>query len=120
MVAFIAILTGGRAKRDHGWKMLVVLLGINGIYSAPSCRLVTLGSLLRLFSLSSETAVVQCTAASLINYLYDYDDRFFAGWKLDLSWILATVSWSIMALLAVSVAMAGWLLPLQGGYVLLK
>lgn len=64
--------------------------------------------------------VVQCAAASLVNYLYDYDDRFFVGWKLDLSWILATVSWSLMGLLAAFIPVAGWFLPPEGGYELLK
>lgn len=34
MVAFIAILAGGRAKRVYGWKTLIVLLAANGIYSS--------------------------------------------------------------------------------------
>lgn len=64
--------------------------------------------------------IIQCIAASLVNYLYDYDDRFFVGWKLDLSWVLATVSWGVTALLAVFISMAGWFLPPEGGYELLK
>lgn len=31
MVAFAVILAGGRAKRENGWKMLSLLLAINGI-----------------------------------------------------------------------------------------
>lgn len=52
-------------------------------------------------------------------YLYDNDDRFFPGWKLDISWILCTISWSVAALLAAGISAAAVLLPSEGGYELL-
>jgi len=94
MVAFIVILAGGRAKRENGWKMISLLLLVN--------------------------VAVQCVAVSLVTYLYDYDDRFFEGWKLDLSWIMATVSWCVTVLLAAFISISGWLLPPEGGYELLR
>lgn len=52
-------------------------------------------------------------------YLYDNDDRFFPGWRLDTSWILCTVSWSVMFLLAAFIVAATLLLPTEGGYELI-
>ena len=52
-------------------------------------------------------------------YLYDNDDRFFPGWKLDTSWILCTVSWSAMVVLAGGITAAALLLPSEGGYELI-
>lgn len=52
-------------------------------------------------------------------YLYDNDDRFFPGWRLDTSWILCTVSWSVMVLLAGFIVGATLLLPTEGGYELI-
>jgi hypothetical protein len=52
-------------------------------------------------------------------HLYDNDDRFFPGWKLDTSWILCTVSWSVMILLAGIISSTALLLPPEGGYELI-
>ena len=52
-------------------------------------------------------------------YLYDNDDRFFPGWRLDTSWILCTVSWSVMVLLAAGIVAAALLMPSEGGYELI-
>jgi hypothetical protein len=57
---------------------------------------------------------------ALVAYLYDYDDRFFVGWTLDLSWVMTVVSWSVMVVLAGFVSMAGWLMPPEDGYEFLK
>jgi hypothetical protein len=94
ITAFAAILMGGRVKRENGWKVLVGLVLI--------------------------CAMTQCGAVALVAYLYDYDDRFFVGWKLDLSWVMTTVSWSIMLVIAGFVSIAGWVMPPEGGYELLK
>lgn len=52
-------------------------------------------------------------------YLYDHDDRFFPGWKLDISWILCTVSFSAVLVLFVGLPLAMVLLPVEGGYELI-
>ena len=52
-------------------------------------------------------------------YLYDHDDRFFPGWKLDISWILCTVSFGTAILLAGGLSAAAVLLPSEGGYELI-
>ena len=52
-------------------------------------------------------------------YLYDNDDRFFPGWKLDISWVFCTISWSVMMLLAAGITATALLLPSEGGYELI-
>jgi hypothetical protein len=52
-------------------------------------------------------------------YLYDNDDRFFPGWRLDMSWVLCTVSWSVMLLLGGEIIATALLLPTEGGYELI-
>lgn len=52
-------------------------------------------------------------------YLYNSDDRFFPGWKLDTSWILCTVSWTVTILLAGLISTASVFLPQEGGYELI-
>ena len=52
-------------------------------------------------------------------YLYDNDDRFFPGWKLDTSWFLCTISWSVMVLTAALVSASAYLVAPEGGYELI-
>jgi hypothetical protein len=65
-------------------------------------------------------AMMQCAAMALVAYLYDWDDRFFVGWRLDISWIFTTVSWSVVFILSMGLALSGLLLPPENGYLLLK
>ena len=57
LIAFVVMLAGGKQKRENGWRIVCALLCI--------------------------VAVVQCLAMAFIAYLYNNDDRFFPGWKLD-------------------------------------
>jgi len=52
-------------------------------------------------------------------YLYNNDDRFFPGWKLDTSFILATASWSVCLLTAFGIALSRFALAPEGGYELI-
>ena len=52
-------------------------------------------------------------------YLYDNDDRFFRGWRLDQSWAMCTAGWSIQVLIAAGIAGCSWLLPPEAGYELI-
>ncbi len=52
-------------------------------------------------------------------FLYDNDDRFFPGWKLDFSWVLCTASWSVLVILAGGIVASAFLLPSEGGYELI-
>jgi hypothetical protein len=65
-------------------------------------------------------AMMQCAAMALVAYLYDWGDRFFVGWRLDISWIFTTVSWSVVFILSMGLALSGLLLPPENGYLLLK
>ncbi|KAI4186341.1 MAG: hypothetical protein LQ346_005705 [Caloplaca aetnensis] len=93
LVAFIVVLAGGKQKREQGWKVI--------------CGLLVL------------VALVQCAGMAIIAFLYDNDDRFFPGWRLDESWILCTISWSVELLLAAGIAATALLLPSEGGYELI-
>ncbi|KAL8645697.1 MAG: hypothetical protein Q9210_006565, partial [Variospora velana] len=93
LVAFIVIVAGGKQKREQGWKVLGGLLAFS--------------------------ALVQCAGMAIIAFLYDNDDRFFPGWRLDNSWVLCTVSWSVELLLAAGITAAALILPSEGGYELI-
>ncbi|KAI9789095.1 MAG: hypothetical protein M1816_006345 [Peltula sp. TS41687] len=94
LVAYIAILAGGRQKRETGWRILSSFLLLTGL--------------------------VQCASMAIMAFLYDHDDRFFVGWKLDNSWILCTISWTVLVLSAGALAASTWLLPPEGGYELIS
>lgn len=93
LVAFVVILLGGKQKRERGWRILVVLLCL--------------------------TAVCQIVGMGIVSYVFEYDDRFFPGWKLDKSWTLCTVSWCVQLLVAAGVVAAAFVLPEEGGYELI-
>ncbi|KAL9034370.1 MAG: hypothetical protein Q9180_005446 [Flavoplaca navasiana] len=93
LIAFIVVLAGGKQKREQGWTVVSGLLLLSGL--------------------------IQCAAMALIAFLYENDDRFFPGWKLDISWILCTTSWSILVFLAGGIAASAFLLPSEGGYELI-
>jgi len=56
---------------------------------------------------------------AIIAYLFDHDERFFPGWKLDISWILCTISWGLLALTSTAIGAATYVLPSEGGYELI-
>jgi len=89
-IAFAVVLLGGVQQRSYGWKLVCPLLGL--------------------------AALVQLAGMAIIAYLYDNDERFFTGWKLDVSWILCTVSWSLLALTGTGIGAATYALPSEGGY----
>ncbi|KAG0651877.1 hypothetical protein D0Z07_1072 [Hyphodiscus hymeniophilus] len=93
IVAYCVVILGGKQKRETGWKVLTFMLMLVGI--------------------------IQCAAMAIVAYLYDNDDRFFAGWKLDQGWILCTVSWSIAVLSAGFIALSAYVFPPEDGYELI-
>ncbi|KAL8993395.1 MAG: hypothetical protein Q9188_007340, partial [Gyalolechia gomerana] len=93
LIAFIVILGGGKQKREQGWKVISGLLVLS--------------------------ALIQCAGMAIIAFLYDNDDRFFPGWKLDSSWVLCTISWSVEIIMAGGIAATALLLPSEGGYELI-
>ncbi|KAF2099832.1 hypothetical protein NA57DRAFT_75336 [Rhizodiscina lignyota] len=94
LVAYLTVIFGGKQMRDKGWKVVCFLLGL--------CIL------------------VQCASMAVVAYLYDNDSRFFIGWRLDTSWILCTVSWSVQFLTAIGISAAVFVLPEEGGYELIQ
>jgi len=93
IVAYGVILVGGKQKRQNGWKVLVFLLSVAGL--------------------------AQVAATAVVAYLYDNDDRFFVGWKLDKCFVFCTVGGAIALLSAVSVALSAYLFPDEAGYELI-
>lgn len=93
MVAYLVVILGGKQKRETGWKVLAFMLLLVG--------------------------AVQCASMTIVSYLFDNDDKFFVGWKLDTSWILCTVSWSIAVLSAGFISLSAYIFPPEGGYELI-
>jgi len=93
LTAYAIIILGGKQRRDKGWKVVCSLL----VFSA----------------------LVQLVSMALVSFLFDHDDRFFSGWYLDKSWVLCTVSWSMLITTAAGVIAAAIYLPEEGGYELI-
>jgi len=93
LVAYVVVIIGGKQKRETGWKVLAFMLMLVGI--------------------------LQCASMAIVAYLFDNDDRFFVGWKLDKSWILCTVSWSIAVFSAAFISLSAFVFPSEGGYELI-
>ncbi|KAF2739674.1 hypothetical protein EJ04DRAFT_531552 [Polyplosphaeria fusca] len=93
LVSFIVIVVGGVQRRVTGWKVLSPLLAFGGI--------------------------VQCAGMAIVAFLYDHDERFFDGWYLDLSFTLATISWSLLVLTGLGIAASAIYLPAEGDYELI-
>lgn len=93
IVTYGVILAGGKQKRQNGWKLLVWLLLIVGL--------------------------AQLASTSIVAYLFDNDERFFVGWRLDKCFIFCTVSGSVALLSAIAVALSAYLFPGEAGYELI-
>ncbi|CAL3967431.1 hypothetical protein PZA11_003736 [Diplocarpon coronariae] len=93
IITYVLIIGGGKQKREKGWKVLTFMLVLVGI--------------------------VQCAGMAIVAYLFDNDDRFFIGWKLDKSWILCTISWSIAVVSAALISLSAFVFPSEGGYELI-
>ncbi|OIW23702.1 hypothetical protein CONLIGDRAFT_140595 [Coniochaeta ligniaria NRRL 30616] len=94
LVGIVVILSGGKARREAGWRVLAGLLAVVGLV---------------LFS-----------GMAVVAYLFDNHNRFaIPGWRLDTSWVLCTVSGTIVVLSAVGVAISAYVLPPEDGYELL-
>ncbi|KAF3212767.1 hypothetical protein TWF679_005655 [Orbilia oligospora] len=81
--------TTNNTIRKSGWKYLVLLLSIS-----VTCQLL---------------------AMSLVSYVYENDERFFVGWRLDVCWVLCMVSWGVGLVVTGLVGLVGWVLPEDGG-----
>ncbi|KAF3281959.1 hypothetical protein TWF970_001908 [Orbilia oligospora] len=81
--------TTNNTIRKSGWKFLVLLLSIS-----VTCQLL---------------------AMSLVSYVYENDERFFVGWRLDVCWVLCMVSWGVGLVVTGLVGLVGWVLPEDAG-----
>jgi len=93
LTSYAVVIIGGKQGRDKGWKVVCTLL---------------------LFS-----ALMQCVSMALVSFLFDHDERFFSGWYFDKSWVLCTVSWSILITTMAGILAAAIYLPEEGGYELI-
>ena len=115
IVAYVVVIGGGKQKRETGWKVLSFLLVLVGVVQCASMAIVVCCSLYVVRCVTSSWTDVMCNQA----YLFDEDDRFFVGWKLDKSFILCTVSWSIAIVSAASLSLSAFVFPEEGGYELI-
>jgi len=91
----LAILAGGRMKRETGWKFLGCLLPV--------------------------IAIVELSILGIVAYLYDHDDQFMVpGQYLDTSWYLGATSATITVLVALGLCISALVLPPEIGYRALK
>lgn len=93
LVSFVVIVAGGVQRRVTGWKVLSPLLVFGG--------------------------AIQCAGMAIVAFLFDHDERFFDGWYLDLSFTLATVSWSLLVVTGLAIAASALSLPAEGDYELI-
>ncbi|KAI9925563.1 hypothetical protein AWENTII_012781 [Aspergillus wentii] len=93
VVAYIVVLSGGKRLRESGWKGVSLMIVLS--------------------------AIVQASSMAIVAYLYDNEERFFVGWKLDESWVYCTVSWCISLACAGILIIAVHILPSEGGYELI-
>ena len=107
IVAYVTILVGGRRVRESGWMILSGLLGLVALGLMTAMALVVSGGCCGLRGQRLMTRQA---------YLYDHDSRFFVGWELDKSWVLCTVSWTVLLVDALGVMAAARFLPKEDDY----
>lgn len=123
LITYMVILAGGVQKRANGWKILsTMLLLVGAVQLAVMSIMVSVFE--KPFIQHSLEELRQSPYSSFANglsqaYLYDNDDRFFPGWKLDKSWILCTVSASVAIISASGIIASALTLPSEGGYELI-
>ena len=114
VIAYITILAGGRNTREKGWKILAALLSIVAASELIAMALVVCSARIvnKLTTNLFENLMLTYEQA----YLYDHDNRFFVGWELDKSWILCTVSWTVLVFDVVGIIAAALFLPPEDDY----
>ena len=110
VVAYITILFGGRVVRESGWKILAGLLTLVALGQVVAMALVVSQK----YNVREKRGANICQA-----YLYDHDNRFFVGWEFDKSWVLCTVSWTVLIIDAAGVMGAALFLPKEDDYELI-
>jgi hypothetical protein len=111
IVAFAILICGGKQRREQGWGVMAILVGLAAFVQVAAMALIV-----RSPHRSSRDFVDRFSPQA---YLFENDDRFFVGWYLDKSWVMCTISWSLQALCALAITMAALVLPSEGGYELI-
>ena len=93
LVAFAIPIFGGKQKREQGWRIVALVLGLS--------------------------AACQVGGMGIIAGLHEKDERFFEGWLLGKSFALCVASWSLQLLVAVGLVASAFLLEAEGGYELI-
>jgi hypothetical protein len=94
LVSFLVIMSGGRLKRESGWKILCGLLLV--------------------------VAAIEFSVVTIVAYLFENDDQFLVpGWYLDTALYLEAVSAAIAVLCALGLAASRFMLPPEDNYELL-
>jgi len=107
LVAFGVVLLGGRSNREGGWKMCVGLLGVVVV-----CQVAAMGIVVSF----APPLWMNNADSGMQAFLFDHDNRFFVGWKLDKSWILCTISWIVLLMDVVGITVAAKMLPAEDDY----
>ena len=115
VVAYLIILSGGKRLRESGWKVLSLLILLSVVVQVGSVSIVVsvLPPIWDAFTVVIEEANYGQA------YLFDNEDRFFAGWKLGESWIYCTVSWGLSLFCTGVLVLAVNTLPSEAGYELI-
>ncbi|GAB1314057.1 hypothetical protein MFIFM68171_04267 [Madurella fahalii] len=91
IAGFIVIGSGGKVKRQDGWKVLG--------------------------SMSVVVAVVQFATMAVVAYMFDHDDLFLVpGYRLGSAWYICMFSAAIALLCAFGLAISAYVLPPEDGY----
>ena len=115
VVGFAIVMAGGRMKRQSGWRVLCVMLGVvaalqlGAISAVVSCPRRAASSRWRISLLTA-----------MQGYLFDNHNVFHVpGYAMDASWYLCTASASIALLCAFGLAISAYVLSPEDGYELL-
>ena len=113
IVSYIVILSGGKRLRESGWRALSLL-----IFLAVAVQIASTGLVVSCQP-SFEGICNVMSDLEIQAYLFDNEDRFFVGWKLDECWVYCTVSWCLGLFCAMAVILAAKTLPSERGYELI-
>ncbi|SPQ21981.1 5694e39c-5271-435a-a649-dba11c1f462f [Thermothielavioides terrestris] len=95
VVGFLAVMAGGKVKRQGGWKVLGGMLGA--------------------------VAAAELVGMAVVAYLFDHNELFLVpGYRLDSSWYLCMLSAAVALLAAAGLAISAFVLPPEDGYQLLS
>ena len=120
LIAFVVMLSGGKQKRESGWRIVCAFLCIVGLVQCAAMAFMVSG---RTEAPTRGITWMGPPRMGLMRawqaYLYDNDERFFAGWRLDTSWALCTAGWSVQVLIAAGIAASALFLQPEAGYELI-